>query len=141
MTKAYQFPVKAVRGVKVKPPTTRAKSEGKGESVTVLGSRMEDWCYQALLALGWPEEDITVQRSIYGGRSMPGGQVVDIVLYKPTSCAISLKGEYWHGNADEETIDDARAAAIYAEYIVIWWREASTYNTMLQVVMDRVGRP
>jgi len=102
---------------------------------------MEDWCYRALLALGWPEEDITVQRSIDGGRSLPGGQVVDIVLYKPTSCAISLKGEYWHGNPAEETIDDARIAQIYNEYVIIWWREAHTYDMMYQVILERVGRP
>jgi len=138
--KAYQFPVKSSRGAKAKPPQPTAKKP-KDEAATVLGSRMEDWCYRALLALGWPEEDITVQRSIDGGRSLPGGQVVDIVLYKPTSCAISLKGEYWHGNPAEETIDDARIAQIYNEYVIIWWREAHTYDMMYQVILERVGRP
>ena len=138
--KAYQFPVKAARGKKATPPQPTAK-EAKAVERVVLGSRMEDWGYRALLALGWNEEDITVQRSIDGGRNFPGGQVVDIVLYKPTSCAISFKGEYWHGNPSEETIDDARISMIYNEYVIIWWREANTYDMMYQVMLERVGRP
>lgn len=138
--KAYQFPAKTARGVKVKPPKITDRKASADEHV-VLGSSLEDWCYRALLALGWREEDITVQRSIYGGRNLPGGYVVDIVLYKPTSCAISLKGEYWHGKSDEETIDDARIAELYNEYVVIWWREANTYDMMYQVCLERIGRP
>ena len=140
MPVAYQFPAKTVRGTKVKPPQPFDK-EMKDDAPTMLGSRMEDWGYYALLELGWKPEDITTQRGIDGGRSLPGGQVVDIVLYKPTSCAISYKGEYWHGNPDEETFDDARIAAIYDEYVVIWWREAFTYDMMYQVTLERVGRP
>lgn len=138
--KAYQFPAKAARGTKVKPPQPAVKIEKIDEPV-VLGSRMEDWGYRALLALGWDADDITVQRSIDGGRNFPGGQVVDIVLYKPTSCAISFKGEYWHGNSSEETINDARIAMIYNEYVVVWWREANTYDMMYQVLLERVGKP
>ena len=138
--KSYQFPVKTTRGTKVKPPQPTSKKV-RVEDTVVLGSRMEDFGYRALLALGWNAEDITVQRSIDGGRMMPGGQVVDIVLYKPTSCAISFKGEYWHGNPSEETIDDARIAMIYNEYVIIWWREAYTYDMMYQVMLERVGRP
>lgn len=136
----YQFPVRKARGAKVEVPNPTIQKAG-GATATVLGSSMEDWCYYALLALGWPKDDITVQRSIYGGRDFPGGQVVDIVLYKPTSCAISLKGEYWHGNSMEETIDDARISKIYNEYVVIWWREAHTYDMMYQVCLERIGRP
>ena len=138
--KAYQFPTKAARGAKVKPPSPVEK-QATGEAPTMLGSRLEDWGYYALLALGWNPEDITTQRSIDGGRSLPGGQVVDIVLYKPTSCAISFKGEYWHGNPDEETFDDARIQNIYDEYVIVWWREAFTYDMMYQVLLERVGRP
>lgn len=138
---AYQFRVRSSKkGMKPKPPQPAVKTPKIDESVQ-LGSRMEDWGYRALIALGWPEEDITVQRSIYGGRDFPGGQVVDIVLYKPTSCAISFKGEYWHGKSDQETIDDARIAMIYNEYVVIWWREASTYDMMYQVMLEKVGKP
>ena len=140
MLMAYQFQISKGRGRKVDKPKVSVKTSKADERI-ILGSSMEDWCYQALLALGWPKDDITVQRSIYGGRNLPGGYVVDIVLYKPTSCAISLKGEYWHGNSDEETIDDARIMRIYDEYIVIWWREANTYDMMYQVVLERVGRP
>ena len=141
MTKAYQFPVKAVKGVKVKPPTNRAKSEGNGESVTVLGSRMEDWGYYALLALGWPEEDLVAQRGVDGGRAMPGGQVVDLVLYTPLSYGFSFKGEFWHSKSNEETWDDARAARFFDKYFIIWWKDAFTYDMMYQVMLERVGRP
>lgn len=139
--KAYQYPVKAQRGTKVKPPSTPIKPEPKDTGPTILGSRMEDWGYRALLALGYKEENISVQKSIDGGRNLPGGQVVDIVLYKPTPCAISFKGEYWHGNPDEETFDDARIMNIYDEYVVVWWREAFTYDMMYNVLLARVGRP
>lgn len=139
--KPYQFPVKTRRGTKVEPPPAPVKEYGVAEGPTILGSRMEDWGYRALLALGYKAENISTQRGIDGGRNLPGGQVVDIVLYKPTSCAISFKGEYWHGNADEETFDDARVARIYDEYVIVWWREAFTYEMMYQVLLARVGRP
>ena len=76
--KTYQFPVRTARGKKVDAVQPMLKT-AKADSVTVLGSSMEDWCYRALLALGWKEDDIRVQQSIYGGRNFPGGQVVHCV--------------------------------------------------------------
>lgn len=140
--KPFQFPVRRVQGVQVKPPT-QPKPERQAQDAlpVILGSNLEAWAYRSLLELGWPKDDITLQRSIYGGRTLPGGQIVDIVLYKPTSCAISLKGKRFHGNSGEETIDDARIAQIYDEYVVIWDYETPTYEAMVNVIEARVGRP
>jgi hypothetical protein len=104
-------------------------------------SNLELWCYLALLELGWRDEDIALQTPLMGGRQIKGGAVVDIILYKPQPCAISLKGRYWHGNNEEEFLEDARLSAEFPEYVVIWDDEAPTYEAMREVVLQRIGRP
>jgi len=143
MMKPYQFKVSKPQGAKVTPVNVPSSPTPASATVPMLpfGSRLESWCYMALLALGWKAQDIAVQVAIDGGRTMPGGQVIDIVLYKPTSCAISLKGEYFHSDDADETYKDAIAMQYFNEYVIIWWKEAPTYEAMLSVVRERVGTP
>ena len=140
--KPFTFKVAKTTGAP-KAQSVRVNKDETKQPVALLpfGSRMESWCYSALLELGWKAQDIAVQVAINGGRTMPGGQVIDIVLYKPTSCAISLKGEYFHSDDADETFKDAVAMQYFTEYVVIWWKEAPTYEAMLTVVRERVGRP
>ncbi len=59
-------------------------------------SDLEFRTYTTLKALGWRDDQIQFQVSILGGR-MPGGQVLDYVLYGPGLVyVIFVNGDYWH---------------------------------------------
>lgn len=104
-----------------------------------LGSKLELACYQALLSLGWKEDDLQLQTSYFGGRRIHGGSVVDIIVV-PIYTAISLKGEYWHNDPDEELLEDARMIQTFRRYVVIWDYETPTFEMMKAIVLERVGR-
>lgn len=104
-----------------------------------LGSKLELACYQALLSLGWKEDDLQLQTSYFGGRRIHGGSVVDIIVV-PIYTAISLKGEYWHNDPDEELLEDARMMQTFRRYVVIWDYEVPSFAAMKAVCLERVGR-
>lgn len=59
-------------------------------------SDLEYRTYKTLKKLGWRDEQIQFQVNILGGR-MPGGQVLDYVLYGPGLVyVIFVNGDYWH---------------------------------------------
>ncbi len=142
--KAYQFPVKQPRAAtRVRPPTGATRKERKVEPEIALpfGSKLEKWGFKALLQLGYKPDQIRTQANWFGGREWPGGQVIDIIVYKPYACAISFKGDFWHKDSGEELFDDARLMQEFDEYIVIWEHEVPDYGAMYQVMLERVGRP
>ena len=106
-----------------------------------LGSGFEVRVYKMLLRVGWKPDDIETQQGILGGRSLPGGQVIDFVLYTPASVGISCKGRHWHGNEGEETILDVQAAQHYAKFVVIWDDEVETDDQLEAIVRERIGQP
>lgn len=106
-----------------------------------LDSGFEERVYKMLLRVGWKPDDIETQQGILGGRSLPGGQVIDFVLYTPASVGISCKGRHWHGNEGEETILDVQAAQNYAKFVVIWDDEVETDDQLEAIVRERIGQP
>lgn len=59
-------------------------------------SDLEARTYRTLKALGWRDEQIQYQVAILGGR-MPGGQMLDFVLYGPGLVyVVFVNGDYWH---------------------------------------------
>lgn len=137
----FQFKVKRTKGTPENKSTLLPKQEKEEEVLEPFGSRLEQWVYQALLALGWKKENIELQRSILGGRRLKGGHVADIILYKPAPCLISVKGEYWHANDEEEFRDDAVLMEQYPDYVVVWGKNIPTYEAAFSYLAVKVGRP
>ena len=141
MMNAYQYPVKK-RARPSKSTEGRVTLPRAGLSMTELGelgSNLELSCYKALLSLGWKADDLQLQTSYFGGRRIHGGSVVDIIVV-PIYTAISLKGEYWHQDPDEELLEDARMMQTFRRYVVIWDYETPSFEAMKSVVLTRIGR-
>lgn len=141
MSAVYQYPVKNKRRPS-KSTEGRVVLPRAGLTVSdlgKLGSKLELACYQALLSLGWKPDDLNLQVSYFGGRRIHGGSVVDIIVI-PIYTAISLKGEYWHNDPDEELLEDARMMQTFRRYVVIWDYEVPTMAAMKSVCLERVGR-
>lgn len=141
MMKTYQYPTRK-RTRPSKSEEGRVVLPRAGLSMTELGelgSKLELACYQALLSLGWKEDDLQLQTSYFGGRRIHGGSVVDIIVV-PIYTAISLKGEYWHSDPDAELLEDARMMSTFRRYVVIWDYEAPSFAAMKQICLERVGR-
>ncbi len=105
----------------------------------ILGSSLEERTYNMLLKLGWKPWQIEIQTPILGGRQTRGGMVVDFVLFKPSSCAISCKGGYWHENGNEEIVEDAAQMQYFNEYVVIWDYEVPDDKQLEAVMRNRIG--
>ncbi len=84
-------------------PVVQRESRPTGP-YTVQGQKasdLEDRVYRMLLTLGWTDDTIDFQTSILGGR-MPGGQVLDFVLYGPGGVfVIPVNGDHWHAFGTE----------------------------------------
>lgn len=76
---------------------------------TVQGLKASDieWrCYMALLALGWTDGEVVFQEDTMGGR-MPGGQVLDFVVYAPGGdIVIAVDGDVWHNRTEAQRQED-----------------------------------
>ena len=111
-------------------------------AVKPAGTTLELRVYQALLKLGWRQQDIEIQTPILGGRSKRGGQVLDFVVYRPSPLPIEANGDYWHRDEEREYLATVEAFAAYGVYpVIIWGSEATTPDETYQVVLNRVGRP
>jgi hypothetical protein len=82
-------------------------------------SSLEWRVYQALRKLGWTDELINFQADFMGGH-LPGGQVLDFVVYVPGQrVVISVDGDYWHNYTQAQIERDRqKSAAISA----VWTR-------------------
>lgn len=106
------------------------------------GSSYEWFIARALWALGWMNFDYQVP--LFGGRSVRGGIVVDfIVPTRPAQTVISVIGEYWHRNTDEDAMEDMRVK----DYMGMGVRvlrpgtpECSTFDLALQFCQREIGR-
>lgn len=137
----YKFKVKRSKGTPENKNTRLTKQESPEIILEPFGSLLEQWVYKALLALEWKKENIELQRAVMGGRRIKGGHIADIILYKPTPCVISVKGEYWHPNDQDEFIEDTVMMNMYPDYIVVWGRDISSYEAALSYLAVKVGRP
>ena len=103
-----------------------------------FGSMLEKRVYKALLANGW--KDIAWQYPVLGGR-VPGGLVVDFVVYTPMPIPVMVNGDYWHRNDDREFIVTTILAAVFGhDPVVIWGDEAQTQKDANRIVAQKIGR-
>lgn len=73
------------------------------------------------------------QVPIYGGRRMPGGQVVDfLVEIPPKPIPLYVQGQYWHRQANEmaDFIKQIKAGMIpgWADPLLIWEKDCMTVD-------------
>jgi hypothetical protein len=65
-------------------------------------SDLEWRVYLMLKRLGWTDKNIVFQSDVMGGR-MPGGQVLDFVVYSPQiPVVIVVNGDYWHARDQKQ---------------------------------------
>jgi hypothetical protein len=50
--------------------------------------------------------DFIYQLEFFGGRRVPGGFVLDFLIYIPFPLPVPIQGDYWHGKYDRQIVDD-----------------------------------
>lgn len=115
---------------------------------SIQGRRASDleWrCYVALRKLGWSDEYIQFQTNVLGGR-MPGGQVLDFVLYGfGDVTVIPVNGDYWHAGGvrgemtlyNEQIIESVMPAA---RVIPLYGADLASDAIALRTISRLVGR-
>lgn len=125
---------------------TRKKAAGGPYAIQGRPASDLEWrCYVALRKLGWSDEYIQFQTSVLGGR-MPGGQVLDFVLYGfGDVTVIPVNGDYWHRGGikgemtsyNEQIIQTVMPAA---RVIPLYGADLATDDIALRTLTRRVGR-
>lgn len=139
-----------IRGEKRKAimPTKAKESDVAEAGHMVFGKKASDieWAtYKALLSLGW--KSFGFQVSVFGGRRIKGGQVLDFVLRRPSgeTIVVDVRGEYFHGNtAANKAADRARELQLLAgsstpRLVIIWEREAHNWQRLRAKLLQEVG--
>ncbi len=115
---------------------------------TVQGRKASDLEYRTyvtLKRLGWRDDQIQFQVSILGGR-MPGGQVLDFVLYGPGAIyVIPVNGDHWHkfGSDYQVTLNNEQMVhAVMPGAIVraMWSNDLATDEIARVSLLKAVGR-
>lgn len=107
-----------------------------------FGSTLEEKVYRGLLAIGWRADQIEAQSAFAGGRTKPGGQVIDFILYRPTPLPVYVNGEYWHRDRGEDFIEEMEVADEYGVLpVVIWGDECETWEQQQATLLRKIGRP
>lgn len=111
LARAYRPPRKAQP---VRTPRSLAREAGPTalpKRYRIKGKKASDleWrVYQALLRLGWADDDIDFQVPVLGGR-LAGGLLLDFVVWTPAMpVIIEPNGDYWH-TATIQKIEHDRA--------------------------------
>lgn len=97
---------------------------------------------------GWP--DWTYQKAFNGGRDMPGGSVIDFVVYNPgparNAVALRIVTEYWHifTTAEKQTSDTEQRFFLEDNFILMDIYDQdfindSTGQAAIQVVKSAIG--
>lgn len=128
-----------------RPPVGTIYSEDEDEPIgTILGqkpgSKEEWWVALALWALKWEFE---YQVPIMGGR-IPGGQVVDFVVYTPgRPTPLQPYDEYWH-SARISSEDNFKLVLVEEAFgvapVVIWGQQMQTKEDTYEAVFKAFGR-
>lgn len=82
------------------------------------------------------------QYSIFGGRAIRGGQVIDFVVYNPKATPVFVQGAYWHSSRmDPESQLKIAAAQSWFNTTPILLEEAETdtFQEALSAVKKKVG--
>lgn len=105
----------------------------------VAATEPEAISYLWLESRGYSEKDGTMefQSSLFGGRQIQGGMVVDFILYTPTLLSWSILGDYWHRDPTTQDRDEANKARLEREGIpMIYIREDHIYAARDAVLED-----
>ena len=130
-----------------RPPSTREIEIKSPEDTPGMingmqaGSSYEWNIARALWRLGWTFE---YQVSLFGGRNVRGGVVLDfLVSTRPAPTAISVKGEYWHRNTDQDKIEEVRIRKTLGHgtrLLTPGTAESSTFELALAFCFKEIGR-
>jgi len=88
------------------------------------------------------------QVSVMGGRSFPGGQVIDfLVRLPPKPTPVYIQGTYWHGPGRTKTGQEflkqqfvKRRMPGWADPVEVWDYQLRTVADALRVVRKTFGR-
>jgi hypothetical protein len=111
-----------------------------------FGSSYEELVFRALVSLGWREEDIVTQRPVAGGRSRPGGQVVDFLLYRGGTLfrIVEVDEEHWHRDPSREYLQDVQLMEWYHTLLPpvhLYGNEVETFELARATIAREIGRP
>lgn len=106
-----------------------------------LGSSLEAMVYKALLYVGYTEDQIATQVPINGGSRLPGGLIIDFVIYTPVPIPVMVNGEYWHRDEDENFANEAEIMFVFGRPpVTIWGNECQTFDDAVGTVQRKVGQ-
>lgn len=145
---------RAGRGAARRPgraEVVRDKTQDRAEAGrTIQGQPASDieWAtYCALRSLGWTDNEVGFQVSIYGGRVLiGGGQVLDFVVSSGASnVVIDVRGARYHGAQAGKAARDrwrelrVQAAAVPPRYVVIWEDVGHNWQRLRAQLLREVG--
>lgn len=127
------------------PPQLIPAQDGTGYvNGKKVGSKPEWYAALALARLGW---NFRVQVSYFGGRTIRGGMVLDILvgtLPKPTP--VFIQGTYWHSGARGE-VDALQIANLRRQFaniirnpVLVAEKDILTKETAYQTFKEEFGR-
>jgi hypothetical protein len=147
LTVKYKAP-RMGRSTKSRPKSVREIEMKSPEDVPGLingktaGSSYEWNVARALWTLGWEQFDY--QKSLFGGRGVRGGVVLDFVVpTRPAETVISVIGEYWHRDTDADKIEELKILSYMGHGTRILrpgTPESATYELALQFCSQKLGR-
>jgi hypothetical protein len=151
-TGTFQYPVPRPAKKMVLPHSTGARESDEpagGFFIQGISASSREWIvYQALRAVGWPEEDIEFQVGFLGGRHFKGGIIVDFVLNtQPLPTPIFVHGDYWHQGlaAAEDMLEVYRLMDHMAGRInlpvILYGMDISSFERARWAIVDKLGRP
>lgn len=123
--KAFKFPGKRSPSVSSPQESFVAEEEeptgGQVQGIPI-GSK-EEW--RVALALEKHGVQFAYQQSIYGGRALRGGQVVDFILYLPYAQPLQVFGNYWHRNemSQRDSFNLERIRQVFRRECWVLWAE------------------
>ncbi len=128
-------------------PLTPALQVNRSEEDEVIGivqgvipdSKNEWFVALALDKLGI---DYIFQFSLYGGRSVRGGQVVDFVVFHPKALPVYVQGAYWHAirSETEDLLKQAAAENYFGvKPVLLMEDETDTKEKAYQAVIEKIG--
>lgn len=129
----------------VTDPTTDPTEPGR----TVQGKRASnlEWAtYKALRSLGYDDSDIAFQLSVFGGREIAGGQVLDFVVRAgPRPVVVDVRGARWHGTRTRATARDRwREIQLSAlpdppRVVIVWEEIAHNWRRLRALLLRELG--
>jgi hypothetical protein len=99
---------------------------------------------QELYKLGW--DRLQFQKSVFGGREFPAGQVLDVVITQVwPPIVVDVRGEYWHQGAKQEANDARKMMQVQAsepgtKFVVVWERITESPELLRSFLIKEVGR-